>query len=317
MHLRRSLFLGLLSAVVGLAAIGDVQAQPQRGGNPVEPPKAEPPVTLTAHPLTPEVYWVEDGAGLTVFGRPSNAGFIVGNKGVIVIDTTGSLEGGRKLQSEVAKVTSKPITTVILTHGDSDHIGGLSTFPTGITIVAQQNCKQRMEAEVAAGSSYITADRLPNHTVDKREDLEIEGVMFELLHWAPAHTAGDLVIYLPMQKIVFTGDLIVLDQPRVALIHREQQGTSEGWIESAKGILALDADRYVVGHSGVQNKQEIEQRVNLVITERNKIRELVAKGETLQQIQAEVSDIPQKPAPNGPHFTSFSEVVYRELTEKR
>ncbi len=270
-------------------------------------------MVLTTQSLTPDVYWVQSGAG------SGNTGIIVGDKGVIVIDTTRSPEGGKKLQAEVAKITPKPITTVILTHADGDHVGGLSTFPIGITIIGQENCKKILEDGIASGHSDITADYLPNHTVDKREDTTINGVKFDLLHWAPAHTTADLAIYLPEQKLVFTGDLIVLDQPHAALIKRNLHATSTGWIESAKGLLALDADRYVVGHGDeVQSKQQIEQRVNEVIAERDKIKELVGKGEALQQIQTEVGDPPPnqpKPAPGARVFMPLSEVIYRELID--
>jgi len=58
------------------------------------------------------------------------------------------------------------------------------------------------------------ADHLPNQLVTKnKENLKIDGVKIELLHWAPAHTSGDLVVYLPSDKIVFTGDIIAASCP--------------------------------------------------------------------------------------------------------
>jgi hypothetical protein len=109
-----------------------------------------------------------------------------------------------------------------------------------------------------------------------------------------------------------------LDQFR-ALIHREQNGSSEGWITSAKGVIALNADRFVVGHGDVQARESLQKRTSEAEAEWEKIKELVAKGMSLQQIQAAVGDPPpgqSKPRPGGPRFTAFSEVVYRELTEK-
>ncbi len=76
------------------------------------------------------------------------------------------------------------------------------------------------------------------------------GVKLEFFHWAPAHTAGDLVVSLPVQKIVFTGDIFAMDQFR-ALIHREQKGSSGGRIMCAKGVVALDANQFIVGHGDV------------------------------------------------------------------
>jgi glyoxylase-like metal-dependent hydrolase (beta-lactamase superfamily II) len=267
---------------------------------------------LHVHLLTPTIYWVEGGIG--------NCGFIIGEKGVIVIDTTVSPESGKDLLETIARVTPKPVTTVILTHGDHDHIGGLAAFPAGLAIIAQENNKKHMEAAVATGRRTVPADHLPNRDVSKfREIIEIEGVKLELLHWAPAHTAGDLVVYLPESKIVFTGDIFCMDQP-VAVIHREQQGSSVGWITTANGVTALNADRFVVGHGDVQTRESLQKRIDKADTEREKIKDLVAGGMSLRQIQIMVGDPPpgrNEPKPGGPRFTAFSEVVYLELTSQK
>ena len=279
------------------------------GGLAVTHAQVPQPGPLQVHPLSSTVYWVEGGIG--------NAGFIVGDSGVVVVDATISPDSGKELLAAIARITPKPVTAVILTHGDIDHVGGLSAFPGGIQIIAQENTLKAMQAAVAAGRSRLPADHVPNHGVGEREVLALSGVTLQLLHWAPAHTAGDLVIYLPAQKIVFTGDLFALDQPR-ALIHREQHGSSAGWITSAQGVLALDAERFVVGHGEVQDKRGLRARVDLVTAERKQIHALVAQGKSLEQIQAAVGDPPpgQVARPGYPRFTPFSEVVYQELTEK-
>jgi cyclase len=282
---------------------------PQQGAPQGTPPgpQAGP---LKIHQLTPSVYWVEGGVG--------NCGFIVGEKGVIVIDTTISPASAKELLANIARITPEPVTTIIITHGDMDHIGGLAAFPTGLTIIAQEDTRRNMEAAVTAGLHMVSPDHLPNWVVTtNREAAQIEGVRLELLHWAPAHTSGDLVVSLPEASIVFTGDIFAMDQP-VALIHRERQGSSEGWLRTAKGVIALDADRFVVGHGEVQTKERLQKRTRKAEAEREKIKELVAAGMSLQQIQAAVGDPPpnqSKPGPGGPRFTAFSEVVYQELAE--
>src|SRR5581483_9197938 len=69
---------------------------------------------LMTHQLKPNVYWVEGGGG--------NSGVIVGDKGVIVVDAKTTPAGGKELLDNVAKITPKPVTTVILTHSDGDHV---------------------------------------------------------------------------------------------------------------------------------------------------------------------------------------------------
>lgn len=267
------------------------------------------PAPFVVHPLAQDVYWVEGGGG--------NSGIIVGKKGVVVIDAKTTAAGGKELLDQIAKITSKPVTTVVLTHSDGDHVNGLAAFPAGVKVVAQQNNLKEQQAALAAGGRGAPpADHLPNQIVSTSpETLSADGVTLELLHWGPAHTSGDLVVYLPAQQIVFTGDIIATNRPD-PLIHREKNGSSEGWIETTKGILALNANIFVPGHGNVQTKAEIQKRLSDVEAKRAKIKELVAQGKTLDEIKAAVGDAPASANRGGPNFASFTDVVYQELTGK-
>lgn len=274
--------------------------------------QAPPPAPFMTHQLTQNVYWVEGGGG--------NSGVIIGEKGVIVVDAKTTAAGGKELLESIAKITPKPVTTVILTHSDGDHVNGLASFPEGITIIAQENNKKEQEAALAAGGRGAPpAGHLPTRVVTKnKENDKIDGVKVELLHWAPAHTSGDLVVYLPDQKIVFTGDIIATQLPD-PLIHLEKHGSSEGWITTTKGIVALKAEQFVPGHGDLQTKAAIEKRLSDTEAKRAKIKDLVAQGKSLDEIRAAVGD----PPPNagrggrGPNFASFTEVVYKELTANK
>jgi glyoxylase-like metal-dependent hydrolase (beta-lactamase superfamily II) len=80
------------------------------------------PQPLAVHQLKPNIYWVEGSGG--------NSAVIVGNNGVIVVDTKTTAAADAELIADVAKITPKPITTVILTHSDGDHVNGLASFPS-------------------------------------------------------------------------------------------------------------------------------------------------------------------------------------------
>jgi len=270
--------------------------------------QAPAPAAFMTHQLTPNVYWIEGGGG--------NSGVIVGDKGVIVIDAKTTPAGGKELLDDIAKITPKPVTTVILTHSDGDHVNGLAAFPAGITIIAHENNKKEQEAAIAAGGRGAPpADHLPTRVVaKKKENLKIDGVKLEVLHWAPAHTTGDLVVYLPTEKIIFTGD-IILAQMADPLIHLEKNGSSEGWIATTKGMLSLDADQFVPGHGPMQKKFDIENRLTRVEEKRAKIKELVAAGKSLDEVRAAVGDPIPAPGKAAP-FASFTEVVYKEYSKK-
>ena len=272
------------------------------------------PAPLTVHQLKPNVYWVEGGGG--------DSGVIIGDKGVIVVDAKTTAAQGKELLDDIAKITPKPVTTVILTHSDGDHVNGLASFPAGITIIAHQNNKKEQETALAAGGKGAPpAGHLPTQTIAKnKEDLKIDGEKVEVLHWAPAHTSGDLVVFLPAEKIVFTGDIIATQLPD-PLIHLEKNGTSEGWVATAKGIAGLNADQFVPGHGDVQAKAAIQKRETDAAAKRAKIKDLVAQGKSLDEIKTAVGDPPPAQGRGGgrggPAFASFTEVVYQELTKKR
>jgi cyclase len=275
---------------------------------------AQQPQGLTVHPLKEgTVYWIEGGGG--------NSGVVIGQNGVIIIDAKTTADGGKQLLAEVAKLTPKPVTHVILTHSDGDHVNGLAAFPDGLTIIAHQNNKKEQETALsAAGRGAPPANRLPTQVVTKdKESMKIDGVNVTLLHWAPAHTSGDLVVYLPDQKIVFTGDIIAANRPD-PLIHLEKNGSSEGWIKTTKGIVALNADSFVPGHGDLQTKAEVQKRLTDTEEKRSKIQAMVKQGKSLDDIKAAVGDTTAAPAGGkkggGPNFPTFTEVVYQEITKK-
>src|SRR6516164_5370959 len=237
---RRRFWVAVLSGLSTLATLATAQGPA--------------PAPLMVHQLKPTVYWVEGGGG--------NSGVLIGDKGVIVIDAKTTAAGGKELLDDIAKITPKPVTTVILTHSDGNHVNGLASFPSGITIIAQENDKKEQQAA-------LPADHLPTQVVSKnKQNLKIDGVKLELFHWAPAHTSGDLVVYLPDQKIVATGDIIAGQGD--PLIHREKNGSSEGWITTVKGIAALDANVFVTGHGNTQTKVDIQNRLAAVTAKREK-----------------------------------------------
>jgi cyclase len=290
MSRRRKLINGLASVFLGAAtAIAMGQA----------PPSAP----FITHQLKPNVYWIEGGGG--------NSTVIVGTKGVIVVDAKTTKEGGQELLDDIAKITPKPVTTVILTHSDGDHVNGLAAFPAGVKVIAQENNKKEQEAALAAGGRGAPpADHQPTQVISKnKETVTIEGEKLELYHWAPAHTSGDLIVYLPAQKIVATGDIIATNNP-YPRIHDEKNGSAEGWIRTAKGIASLDADTFVPGHGNIQTKADIQKRIADAEARLAQVKKLVAQGKSLDEIKAAVGDNDKL------NYKGWTQICYEELTQK-
>jgi cyclase len=303
------LILGaVLAVVLGAAAVVSAQQAPGGGGG--GGGRGGAPQPLVVHQLKPNISWVEGGGG--------NSGVIVGTNGVIVIDTKTSAAGGAELVADVAKITPKPITTVILTHSDGDHVNGLASFPAGITIIAQENCKTEMQAAAATPQGAALADHMPTRTVTKNvEDATIEGVHLRFLHSAPAHTSGDLQVYLPDDKIMFTGDVVATQAP-YPLIHLEKNGSTEGWGTTMNAILATDATTFIPGHGDVQMKADLQKRLADSTARRAQIVTLAGQGKSLDDVRTGLNEPPPAAGRGGgpgrgPNMADFTAIVYAEV----
>jgi glyoxylase-like metal-dependent hydrolase (beta-lactamase superfamily II) len=265
----------------------------------------QPPPLKVAN-IKSNVYWTQGGAG-------GNTGIIVGTTGVIVVDTKQTVDSSKDVQAEIAKITPKPVDTAIVTHSDGDHVNGLAGFPTGLTIIAQENCKKEMEAS-AGTRGAAPQDRLPTKTIAKDETMTIDGVRVRLLHWAPGHTSGDLVVYLPDQKIVFGGDLLVTNRPDTN-IHAEKQGSAAGWMENVKGMIALDADTYVTGHGDLMTKDDVKKKLAFIQDRWDKIKAMVAQGKSLDDVKIAMGESTAPPVPNAQGnmpAATLTEIMYKE-----
>jgi glyoxylase-like metal-dependent hydrolase (beta-lactamase superfamily II) len=258
---------------------------------------------VTVKKLRDNIYVADGGGGTSTI--------IIGQNGVIVVDAKNRPPDGKKLVDEVGKLTSKPITTVILTHSDPDHTRGLGGFPRGLTIIAHENDKKEIEQELANGGTQAPPkEYLPNKIVTQaRESMTIEGVKMTLIHIAPAHTTGDLAVYLPDAKVVASGDLIGDGDPS---IHLFKNGSSEGWIRFVTALADLDADTYVRGHADVGTREEVRKILANAITKRARIADLVKQGKSLDDIKQALGE----PLKRAGRFETFTETTYQELTKK-
>ena len=220
---------------------------------------AEAVPEMTARRVSSNVWYVE---GLSALGTPanqnfiSNAAFVVTPAGVVVIDALGSPVLAERLLAEIGKVTRQPVTHVILTHYHADHVYGLQTFKAaGARILAQRAAKDYMGSETAVkrlqDSRQTLAPWVDNKTVLVPADqwidgpiaLTVGGVKIEVKPVGPAHTAEDLVVYLPQEKVLFAGDLVF--RRRIPFVGQADSGH---WIAALDALLGFDAAVVVPGH---------------------------------------------------------------------
>ena len=270
--------------------------------------EAAAPIVMKVHALRKGSYWVEGGA--------SNTAFLVGSKGIVILDAQISVEAANAELAEIAKITRNPVEAVIVSHSDPGNVGGLPAFPRGTPIIAQENVRSIIQS-VNAGTSqeypapllplyHSLADFPPTHTVGGTETLEMDGFKLVLTHVAPAHTGTDLVVYLPDQKWVFTGDIINTNLGPYPIIHRS--GSSIGWIATVQALLALDADTYIPGHGPIEPKAWLRSHLEGTVQRREQIKALFEAHKSLDEIKQALPETSLDP-----RFPSFAQTVYEEL----
>jgi len=252
------------------------------------------------------IYLVKGGLG-------ANAGFHIGKKSVTVIDAKMTPEFGVKVVEEIKKLTQLPIIRMIITHGDLDHVNGLSAFPKGMEIISHPNTKSDMEKAFSAPEMKELQEYIPTKTFDKKLELNIDGEKIRLLHFGPGHTSGDVVVYFPAEKIVFGGDLVFIG--RDPLVHRQKNGSSFGLVKNMKEILKLGADTFIFGHCEFVSKDDIKNLAASIESRQKKIKEMIKAGKSVEEVKTEFNVQAMPTPPGRPPFPSLIEVMYMEIKE--
>ena len=195
-----------------------------------------------------------------------NSGIVVGDGGVVVIDSGYSTAAGRDLLADVRRVTALPVTAVLLSHHHFDHAWGSEAF-AGAAIVGHENARAAMLAEPEAYREAMTrfaptsggwyglsgeelatqfaATRItpPSVTYAERMTLHLAGQRVELLHLGPAHTYGDTLVYLPGARVLFGGDVICNH-----VLPNAADGDPLRWPGILAAVREMAVERIVPGH---------------------------------------------------------------------
>ncbi|MGF1547449.1 MAG: MBL fold metallo-hydrolase [Thiotrichales bacterium] len=184
---------------------------------------AEATVAMELKPISPHVYYVmgAPGAATDNQGFISNAGVIITNDGVVLLDGLGTPSLAEKLLGLIRKKTDLPIRYVIVTHYHADHIYGLQVFqdagakiiaPRGADLyLAAANAETRLDERRTSLFPWVderTRLVVPDEYIDAEREIELGGVKLRLDYLGAAHSDGDLSLYVQPDNVLFTGDLI-------------------------------------------------------------------------------------------------------------
>lgn len=173
---------------------------------------------------------------------------VVGANGVLVADGQGSPEATQKMVDAIARLTPKPIKWYIVGSDHGDHTAGNSVLAKDVTYVVSKASKAQMERDAANRRPNAAPVVVPPVAMaSDRETIDVGGIEVQAVYLGRAHTGGDLLAYLPKQKILFMSEVYL---NRVFPAMRSAYPTE--WVAVIDKALAMDVDRFVPGHGFIE-----------------------------------------------------------------
>jgi len=250
-------------------------------------------LVLTPVAVAPDTYVVIGDLGGQTYeneGLNNNLGFVVTEAGVVVINNGPSARVAKALHAAIQKVTPQPVKWVVNVNSQNHYWHGNGYFKTlGATIVAHKEA-DRVMREMGAGQLESNKTLLkekadgtvlvyPTETFDAKRELKLGKTIVQLLHFGPAHTPGDIAVWLPAQKILFTGDIVYTER-MLAIIPLSHTG---GWVQAFDKLAALKPRVVIPGHGKPTDlKRAKKDTRDYLTTVRASVKKVLDGGGSLQ-----------------------------------
>jgi cyclase len=314
------------TAGVVLFAAGGLAAQPAPGTN------------LEVLQVRPNFYMIAGAGG--------NIGLQVGADGVVVVDS-GAAASADAVVAAIAKVTPQPIRYVIDTSADPDHVGGNATVAkAGQTLFTQGGgagigadflggaasilSVEQVLTRMSGKSSRFPVEAWPTETFHQpRKYFYLNGEGIEVFHQPAAHTDGDAIVFFRRSDVVVAGD--VFDTTRFPVIDIAKGGSIQGEIAALQKLVDTaipsvpivsreEGTLIIPGHGRICDQLDVVEYRDMVTIIRDRIRDLMKQGLTLEQIKAAspARGYTRRYGSDAGSWTTkdFVEAIYRSMNQK-
>ena len=253
-----------------------IVAPASRGQNPDS-------VTIRTEKLTDGVHVLR--------GQGGNIGLAVGPDAVFVVDDQFA-PLTPKILATIRTITDKPVRFVLNTHWHGDHTGGNERMgQAGALIFAHDNVRRRMSTNqfiefLKREEPASPPGALPVVTFSNAVSFHINGDEVSAIHLPAAHTDGDAAVYFRRANVVHMGDVYITSG--FPFVDRSSGGSFTGIIAGVERVLSLinDSTRVIPGHGVTGDRAALIAYRDMLATIRDRVRERIAAGATLEQILA-------------------------------
>ena len=225
-------------------------------------------------------------------GHNNNLTFVIGDASVLVVNGGASYQLAEALHKEIKKHTALPVKYVVDENGQSHAVLGNGYWKAkGATIIAHQDALEEVDEtglqgletlqgilkERSAGTELVEIDQ----TFEDRMALDLGGTVVELMYFGPAHSVGDISVYVPNSNVLITGDMAF--QQRLLPVFPDTN-TAE-WLETWRTDFAPFAEGKIIipGHGEVTDFKTVDQWTRGYLEYiRGKVAVLLEEGGTLE-----------------------------------
>jgi cyclase len=254
-----------------------------------------------------------------------NIGVLAGDQGVLLIDAEWP-QLHDKVVAAVARISPQPIRYLVNTHWHWDHVGGDGNFgKAGVVIFSSEQTREHIvQAQQSKsgtpGTPYAPDPAgIPVVTVTDGVKFHLSGQTVEIIHVAPAHTDGDLIVRFVEADVIQTGDTFFhgfypdIDQPH--------GGTIDGMIALYDRIykMAGPNTRIIPGHGPVANREDVREYQAMLREVRKRVAKAVDAGMTEEALVAShpLDDLDTKWGGNLIKQPYLLAIVYEELKDRQ
>lgn len=229
-------------------------------------------------------------------GHTSNQGFIIGDSGVIVIDSGGSDGHGQNILEAVRSVTSKPVLLLINTHAGPDHVLGNSAFRrVNIPILGHRETDRLMAERcsicltnltTALGPQIMAGTEVarPTELIDATTTLTVGGRILDIFYFGQAHAPGDIAVFDRESGVLFAGDLAY-----VGRLPDVRDARIRNWIRALEKLRRLPVTQFIPGHGPASPPGRLSEGLAYLEGLLGRVETSYRKGESLTEASKTVA----------------------------
>ena len=227
-------------------------------------------------------------------GHNNNLSYIITDDGVVVVNAGDHYMLARSLHEEIKKITDQPVRYVVLENGQGHAMLGSNYWQEqGATVIAHADAAHEIEAlghEIIERMRARNRDKAlgteltrPDEIFERERIIELGGERIELRYLGPAHSPGDIVVWLPRRKLVISGDMAFHER----LLPVFETTDTEGWIASWDAFAALEAEVIIPGHGGPTDMAQVTTYTrDYLVYMREQVGEVLEQGGDLEAAYA-------------------------------